>query len=155
MKTIRQTVTFTAKPLDVYEALMDSRAHSAFTGSAARISPRVGGRFTAYDGYAEGRNLELIPGRKIVQSWRASDWPDGHYSTVTFALARAGTGAKLTFTQTEVPDDQVASVRQGWVEFYWEPLKALFATAATRSSRPRGSASSEERSRDTRRRPRR
>ena len=155
MKTIRQTVTIKATPLEVYEALMDSRTHSKFTGSAARINPRVGGRFTAYDGYAEGRSLELIPGRKIVQSWRASDWPEGHYSTATFALARAGTGTKLTFTQTGVPDDQVAAIRQGWVEFYWEPLKTLLATAATRSSRPRASASSGGRSPGTRRRPHR
>lgn len=155
MKTIRQTVTIKARPLDVYEALMDSRRHSAFTGSTARISPRVGGRFTAYDGYAEGRNLELIPGRKIVQSWRASDWPEGHYSTATFALARAGTGTKLTFSQTGVPDDQVAAIRQGWIEFYWKPLNVLLATAATRSFRTRASASSEGRSQGARRRPRR
>lgn len=155
MKTIRQTVTIRAAPLAVYEALMDSRIHSAFTGSAARISPRVGGRFTAYDGYAEGRNLELIPGRKIVQTWRASDWPEGHYSTATFALAKARTGTTLTFTQAGVPDDQAAAVRQGWVEFYWEPLKAMLATAATRSSRARASASSVERSPGTRRKPRR
>lgn len=155
MKTIRQTVTIRATPLAVYEALMDSRTHSRFTGSSARISPRVGGRFTAYDGYAEGRNLELIPGRKIVQSWRASDWPEGQYSTATFALARAGTRTKLTFTQAGVPDDQVASIRQGWGEFYWGPLKALLATAATRSSGPRASASSGGPSRGTRRRRRR
>jgi activator of HSP90 ATPase len=142
MKTIRQTVTLQAAPLDVYEALMDSRTHAAFTGSPARISPRVGGRFTTYDGYAEGRNLELIPGRKIVQSWRASDWPEGHYSTVTVALARRGAGTRLTFTQAGVPDDQAAAVRQGWIEFYWDPLKTLLATAAIRSSPPRASASS-------------
>ena len=155
MKTIRQTVTIKATPLNVYEALMDSPTHSKFTGSAARISPRVGGRFTAYDGYAEGRNLELIPGRKIVQAWRASDWPEGHYSTATFALAKAGTGTKLTFTQTGVPDDQVAAIRQGWIEFYWAPLKALLATAATRSSRTRAPASSGERRQGSRRRSRR
>lgn len=155
MKTIRQTVTFAAAPLAVYEALMDSRTHSQFTGSPARISPRVGGRFTAYDGYAEGRNLELIPGRKIVQSWRASDWPEGHYSTVTFALARTGAGTRLTFTHSGVPNDQVAPVRQGWIEFYWEPLKALLVTAATRSSQARGSASSGGRFPGTRRRRRR
>lgn len=155
MATIRQTVTIPAAPLAVYRALMDSRTHAKFTGAAARISPRVGGRFTAYDGYAEGRNLELVPGRRIVQSWRASDWPAGHYSTATFALARTGTGTRLTFTQTGVPGDQTAAIRDGWTEFYWEPLRALFATAARPSSRTRASASSRERSPDTRRRPRR
>lgn len=155
MTTIRQTVTIPAPPLAVYRALMDPRTHERFTGSPARISPRVGGRFTAYDGYAEGRHLELIPGRKIVQTWRASDWPAGHYSTATFALARSGTGTTLKFTQTGVPEQHAASIRQGWREFYWTPLRAMFATAARRSSRRRGSASSAGRPRGTRRTPRR
>ena len=32
-KTIRQTATFKASPRAVYEALMDSRKHAAFTGN--------------------------------------------------------------------------------------------------------------------------
>jgi uncharacterized protein YndB with AHSA1/START domain len=151
VRTIRQTVTIPAPPLVVYRALMDSRTHARFTGSPAKISPRVGGRFTTYDGYAEGRHLELVPGRKIVQTWRASDWPAGQYSTATFALARSGTGTALTFTQAGVPDEDAAAIRQGWREFYWIPLRALFATAARRSSRTRVSASSAEPSRGTRR----
>ncbi len=155
MKTIRQTVTLKASPLEVYNALMDSRTHSTFTGSAAHISPRVGGRFTAYDGYARGVNLALVPGRKIAQSWRASDWPEGHSSTATFALTRVPGGTKLTFTHAGVPDDQVAEIRRGWIEFYWEPLKKLLATAARLSSRKRASASSGARRRGSRRRARR
>lgn len=155
MKTIRQTVMIEAAPLDVYGALMDSKTHSKFTGSAARISPQVGGRFETFDRYAEGTNLELVPGRKIVQAWRASDWPEGHYSTATFALTKAPGGTTLTFTQTGVPDEQEGAIRQGWIEFYWDPLRALFAKAATRSYPRRASASSAGRSQDTRRRRRR
>jgi len=122
---IRQTVTLRASPHDVYEALMDSRLHAKLTGGPARISRKVGGTFTVFDGYAEGVNVELVADRKIVQTWRADDWPAGHYSTVMFALAKAGKGTKLTFTQTDVPADQVDSVRQGWRDFYWTPLKAM------------------------------
>jgi activator of HSP90 ATPase len=155
MAAIRQQVTLGAPPLAVYRALMDSRTHAKFTGSAARISPRVGGRFTVYDGYAEGRYVELVPGRKIVQSWRASDWPAGYYSTAAFVLAAAGGGTRLTFTQDGVPAKHAAAIRQGWREFYWEPLKSLFAMEAKPSSRRRASASSAERSPGTRRRRRR
>ena len=34
-KTIEQTVEFSASPHEVYEALMDSEKHSAFTGAKA------------------------------------------------------------------------------------------------------------------------
>jgi activator of HSP90 ATPase len=77
-KTIHQVVTFKSTPHEVYEALMDEKTHSAFTGGKAKISRKVGGQFTIYEGDIEGKNLELIPDQKIVQSWRYSDWPEGH-----------------------------------------------------------------------------
>ncbi len=87
-KTVRQSVTFKATAHDVYETLMDSRKHARFTQAKARISRKVGGKICAYDGYIDGTNLELIPDAKIVQSWRGSDWPEGHYSRATFCLKK-------------------------------------------------------------------
>lgn len=124
-KTIRQSVTINASPRAVYDALMDSKKHSLFTGSRAHITRRVGGRFTTYDGYAEGVNVELVSGKKIVQTWRANDWPRGLQSKVTFALRKVKGGTKLTFTQTGVPDRHLASIKQGWIDFYWHPLKEM------------------------------
>ena len=63
--------------------------------------------------------------RKIVQSWRASDWPEGHLSTITITLAPAREGTKLTFGQAGVPEEQYEEIRQGWYTWYWEPLKAV------------------------------
>ncbi len=123
-RTIRQTRMFAASPRDVYAALMDSRKHRAFTGEPASISKRVGGTFTAYSGYASGTNLDLVANKKIVQSWHASDWPEGYNSRVTYALKSVKGGTKLTFTQTGVPAGQVSSLKRGWEEFYWRPLAA-------------------------------
>jgi activator of HSP90 ATPase len=124
-KTIKQTVKIKASPHDVYEALMDSRKHAQFTGGKATISRKVGGKFSTFDGYAEGTNLEMIPDKKIVQSWRADDWPEGHYSRATFLLEAIPDGTQLTFTQTDVPDDQYADVSQGWKDYYWAPMKEM------------------------------
>ena len=123
--TIKQSATFKASPHEVYEALMDSRKHSKLTDSKASISRRIGGKFTAYDGYIEGVNLELVPDEKIVQSWRGSDWPDGHYSKAIFALKKVEGGTRLTFTQTDVPEDQYESISQGWRDYYWKPMKKM------------------------------
>ena len=124
-KTIKQTATFKAAPHQVYDALMDSALHTKFTGSQAVISPRIGGKFSTFDGYAEGINLELVPGKKIVQTWRASDWPEGIHSNITFELKVIPAGTRLTFTQTGVPADQHEDVSQGWKDFYWTPLKRM------------------------------
>jgi hypothetical protein len=42
-KTIRQTVTFKAQPMEVYDMLMDSKKHKSLSGEEARISKKVGG----------------------------------------------------------------------------------------------------------------
>jgi activator of HSP90 ATPase len=102
-KTIRQSVTFPATPSDVYDALMTSRLHSKIIGGKAVISPKVGGRFSAYDGYCTGVNIELKPGKG---------------------------GTRMTFTHTGVPDEQYESIKQGWIDFYWLPMKALFGKGA-------------------------
>jgi len=124
-KTIRQSVTFKASPRAVYEALMDSRRHAMFSGAPARISRRPGGRFTVYGSYISGVNLELIPGRKIVQFWRSRGWPKYHYSTVTYALSRAKGGTRLAFTQEGVPDDDYKDKQQGWKTHYWQRMKTM------------------------------
>ncbi len=125
-KTIQQTVTFKASPHEVYEALMDSARHAAFTQSAASISREVGGEFTAYDGYISGKNIKLIPDREIVQFWHASDWPEGRFSTVTFVLLQIPEGTRLNFTHSDVPDGTEDEYAQGWVDNYWNPMKEMF-----------------------------
>ena len=67
--TIIQKVVIPASPEEVYDAFMDARKHSEFTGSEATCDPTVGGKFTAWDGYISGRNLELEKGKRIVQEW--------------------------------------------------------------------------------------
>ncbi len=123
-RTIRQQVTFRAAPHDIYEALLDERKHAAFTGTETRIKRAVGGKFATGDGYIDGVNLALEPDRHIVQSWRGSDWPAGHYSQATFTLTPVAGGARLTFTQRGVPAGFADDISQGWRDYYWQPLKA-------------------------------
>lgn len=124
-KIISQSVTIKAKPHDVYEALMDTKKHSKFTGDKAVISREVGGKFNTFGGYAEGVNLELVPDKKIVQFWRADDWPEGHYSKATFELKETAGGTNLTFKQTDVPPEFIDDIAQGWQDYYWAPLKEM------------------------------
>jgi len=123
-RTVRQSVTFKASPREVYEVLMDSRKHSKLTGDKAIIRRNVGGKFTVGD-YIHGVNLELVPNEKIVQSWRGSDWPEGHFSRAVFSLRAERSVTRLTFTQTGVPEENYEEIRQGWHDYYWEPMKEM------------------------------
>ena len=125
IKTLRQSVTFITGPHEVYEAIMDSRKHSEFTGSQVSMSRKVGGKFSVYGGDIEGVNLEVIPDKKIIQSWRYSDWPEGYYSKDTFSLKEISSGTRLTFTQIGVPEESYDDISQGWRDYYWGPMKEM------------------------------
>jgi activator of HSP90 ATPase len=102
-KTIQQTINFDASPREVYAALMESKKHQSLSGESARISNKVGGKFSAWGGHISGFNLVLSPGRKIVQAWRATGWWPEHYSIAIFDIEKAKHGSKLKFTQMGVP----------------------------------------------------
>lgn len=122
-KTIHQTEEFNATPHDIYSAFMDSAKHAEITGSPAKIGQNVGDKFTAHGGYCEGVNLELIPDQKIVQTWRASDWPKDSDSRITLLLKQEGDKTILDFTHEDIPDDFVDDIAQGWIDYYWTPLR--------------------------------
>jgi len=125
--TIRQKVTVQASPIDVYEAFLDAKKHAAFTGSKATSDPRVGGKFTAWDGYISGRNLELEKGKKIVQEWVTSEWPEGlPPSRLTLAFKKVKDGTEISMIQSDVSAEQTEELKEGWIEFYWKPLKEYF-----------------------------
>ncbi|MFX0106585.1 MAG: SRPBCC domain-containing protein [Candidatus Hodarchaeota archaeon] len=127
-ETIEQSIKIKASPHEIYEAFMDSKKHSKFTESKAKISREIGGKFSIFEGDLEGKNLELIPDKKIVQSWRSNEegWPKTHYSTITIELESVENGTLLIFKHTEVPLSSYKSVKEGWNEYYWEPLKNMF-----------------------------
>ena len=128
VKTITQKVVVPAPPAKVYEAFVNPRIHAAFTESAATGSGRVGGKFTAWDGYISGVNRELVSGKKIVQDWQTTEWPDGApASRLEFSFKAVKGGTEVRMVHSNVPAEQADSYRQGWVDHYWTPLKAYFA----------------------------
>jgi activator of HSP90 ATPase len=127
VKTVTQKIVVPAEPADVFKAFVNARVHAAFTGAAATGSARVGGRFTAWDGYIMGVHRELVPARRLVQEWKTTEWPDGaEPSTVEFSFKPVKGGTEIRLVHSNVPAEQADSYRQGWIDYYWEPLKAYF-----------------------------
>lgn len=126
-QVIRQTALIGASPTEVYEAYVNPATHSEFTGSPAKGSPKVGGRFTAWDGYISGKFLELEKGKKIVHEWKTTEWPAGYPpSIVELTLKPKGRKTEVKMVQSMAPADQAESYAEGWIEYYWEPLKKHF-----------------------------
>ena len=116
-----------AKPAEIYKAWLSSKGHSAMTGSTAKVTGKVGGKFTAWDGYIFGKTLELESDRRIVQAWRTSEFPDeAPDSRLEVLLVETKTGTKVTLTHTEIPEGQAEGYKQGWEDFYFRPMKEYF-----------------------------
>jgi activator of HSP90 ATPase len=126
-ETIRQKATIPAEPAEVYEAFIDAKKHSASTGSKATGDGRVGSKFTAWDGYISGKNIELEPGKRIVQEWFTSEWPkDSPPSRLELTFKRVKGGTEISMVHSDVPAEQVDELKEGWTKFYWKPLRDYF-----------------------------
>jgi activator of HSP90 ATPase len=138
---ILQEVTLTAGPQRVYEALTRSKDFDMITrlsdGAAllaaagakpTAISTEVGGPFTLFGGYVTGRHLEMLPGERLVQAWRAGSWKPGEFSVAAFYLAaEVGGKTKLRFEHRGFPNGEGATLAHGWHVHYWEPLAKFLA----------------------------
>jgi uncharacterized protein YndB with AHSA1/START domain len=122
------TTLIPASPQEIYEAWLDSITHSEMTGGEALMSDEIGAEVSAHDGYITGRNLELVPGQRIVQSWRTRQFSDEHEdSVVSVTLEDADEGTLLILLHSNVPDGQTGYERGGWAEYYFEPMKTYFS----------------------------
>jgi uncharacterized protein YndB with AHSA1/START domain len=115
-------------PETAYTTWLDSEGHEEMTGGGASFTNEVGTPFTAWDGYIFGKLLELEPHKRILQTWRTSEFDDNTPDSVlevTFTPSANGT----LFTLTHTALDSAASVekyRSGWEEHYIAPMTDHF-----------------------------
>lgn len=125
---IHKEAFLNASPQRVYEALLDAKQFSAFSGAPAEIDRQEGAAFSCFGAFISGRLIELVPNRRIVQAWRVKMWPEGVYSIVTFELRADGSGTRLTLVHKGFPDEMRAHLNGdtpdgGWNRQYLEPLE--------------------------------
>jgi activator of HSP90 ATPase len=135
-ESIHHVTVFKASRKRVYEALTDTkqfdqvtklspemRAGMSLGDKATEISDEVGGTFTLFGGHIVGRQVELVPGERIVQAWRVVDWDPGVYSIAKFELLEQGSGTKVVFDHTGFPKGQAEHLAAGWKAHYWETIE--------------------------------
>ena len=121
------SVQFPVAPEVIFRAWLSTKGHAAMTGSPARVTARVGGKFSAWDGYITGKTLELIPSVRIVQAWRTSEFADTDPdSMLEITLRPVKGGTRLTLRHSGIPEGQAESYEAGWEESYFTPMRAYF-----------------------------
>jgi uncharacterized protein YndB with AHSA1/START domain len=138
-ESIHQEPEFKASPKRIYEVLTDAKQfdkmielsgvmQSMHLGDKpTEISREAGGAIVLFGGYITGRQIELVPNERIVQSWRAASWDPGVYSIARFELIEQKTGTKIVFDHTGFPKGNGEHLASGWKAHYWEPLQKFLA----------------------------
>ena len=126
-KITQKVVIPKVSPKQVYEAYVDPKKHSEFTDSKATGKPVIGGKFTAWDGYISGKFLELEVGKRVVQDWTSTDFPEGYPpSKLELTFYEVPKGTEITMVHSNVPKEIADEAADGWTEFYWDPMKKYF-----------------------------
>jgi activator of HSP90 ATPase len=113
-----------------FERLTRLSAAAQSMGAArkpAAIDAQPGGAFELFGGYVSGRFIELVPGERIVQAWRAGSWAPGSFSIARFEFVQEGSGTRIAFDHAGFPAGQAEHLAQGWHINYWQPLARLLA----------------------------
>jgi uncharacterized protein YndB with AHSA1/START domain len=136
-ESIHVTALIPASPRAVYDAWLSSEQHTRMTGGAARVDPQVGGDHSAWDDYITGNTLELVPGARIVQSWRTTHFPsESGPSQIMITFEPESDQTRVKIAHTDIPEGQGASYESGWHEHYFTPMSAYFTAGEKLAKRP-------------------
>ena len=153
-ESIKVSARFPVSPERLYRAWLDSTEHGRFTGGGADIEPVVGGRFMSWDDYITGMLLQLDPGRRIVMTWRTTEFPENAPdSRLEVLFEPEGDGTRLTLIHTDIPEGEGDKSEDGWIDYYFEPMQRYFRKIAAEESQPHATHAAAKRPKPAAKRP--
>jgi activator of HSP90 ATPase len=124
--TLKTTIRATC--MQIYTTWLNSAGHTEMTGGLAKITDKIGGKFTAWDGYIEGNNIALEPYGRIFQSWRTTEFDESDEdSLVELLLEEVDDQTELTLIHTNLPENGEHYI-QGWEDYYFTPMNSYFSS---------------------------
>ena len=124
MKTFKKSFRINAEPSDVYSAITNPYTIELWSGYPAEMSTEPGSEFSLWEGDIEGKNLEFIQDRKLVQEWYFGEQTEK--SIVTISIFPDKHNSSLTVEHTNIPDDEYDNIAEGWREYYIGAIVSFF-----------------------------
>ncbi|KAH8170954.1 hypothetical protein LIA77_09735 [Sarocladium implicatum] len=114
----------------LFKTFVDPDRLAAFTRSPPKVfeGAKAGGKFELFGGNVSGEYKELDAPKKLVQSWRLSQWPEGHYSTLNIEFDQNDVD-HVTVMRVKwdgVPIGQEEVTKRNWLEYYVKSIKTTF-----------------------------
>jgi activator of HSP90 ATPase len=119
--------TIKARAEQIYQAWLSSEGHTKMTGGSASITDKVGDNFSAWDGYIEGVNIAIEPFKRILQSWRTTEFEKEEKDSLVEILLSENLGlTELTLIHSNLPESGEHYIK-GWENHYFQPMKDYFS----------------------------
>ncbi len=123
MKIINQTYTIKAPLEKVWQALTDPKIIEKWGGGPAVMDSKEGTEFSLWGGDIFGKNISIVPEKKLQQEWYGGKWDEP--SIVLFTLTSNGDTTTVDLLHKNIPDSEAAEIESGWRQYYMGPLKDL------------------------------
>ena len=124
MKDFKKYYTLSATPEEVYNALTNAATIQLWSGDSAVMEAIAGTEFSLWEDSIVGKNLEFIPGKKIVQEWYFGEQPEASIVTILLHEHKDGTSAELR--HTNIPDEDYNNIVDGWNDNYFGSLRDFY-----------------------------
>ncbi|MEA2751428.1 MAG: hypothetical protein QOI41_5571, partial [Myxococcales bacterium] len=87
-----------------------------------------GAKYSTCNGYVTGKLVILDLGRRIVMSWRTTDFPrDAADSRVEVHFETLGPSTRILILHTDIPEGQSEKYKALWNEKYIAPMRSYFS----------------------------
>jgi uncharacterized protein YndB with AHSA1/START domain len=124
MKDFKKYYTLEATPEEVYLAITNPITIQLWTNDEAVMSAVPETEFSIMGGSIEGKNLEFVENKKIVQQWYFGDQEEA--SIVTIKLHEHAEGTSVELRHTNIPDEAYQDIVEGWDSAYFGALQEFF-----------------------------
>jgi len=127
---VTSTTEFRTTASELYTTFTDPGRITALTRSPPSVfeGAKPGGKFAIFGGGVTGEYVSLKEPTQIVQKWRLSHWPEGHYTTLTldFDQDNVNSVTNMKVTWDKVPVGEEESTKGKWGEYYVRSLMTTF-----------------------------
>jgi activator of HSP90 ATPase len=122
-KVIKQEYLIRAPIEKVWEALTEPKIIDKWGGGPAKMKANQNYEFSLWGGDIHGKNIQVAKEKTLKQEWYSGKWQKP--SIATFDLSEADGETKLILTHTNVPENEIKDISDGWKDYYLGPLQKL------------------------------
>lgn len=108
---------------EVFAALTNPFQIEIWSGYPADMKAEAGYVFSLWEGDITGVNLEVVPGRRLVQEWFFGE--QGEPSVARIELKKEGAKTLLELKHSHIPEEVYDEITEGWREYYLGSMKEM------------------------------